>query len=86
MTAQVLFFDVFPKKDPHLKVVELPCTKHYTLLHQQTAINHSSDSAFDGFKKFFRKCNADLFSFLFTDTTLPSTNPLGFLKNLLESV
>ena len=24
MTAQVLFFDVFPKKDPHLNAVEQP--------------------------------------------------------------
>ena len=43
---------------------------------QQIAVNHSSDSDFDEFKRFLRKYTADLFSLLVSETTLPSKIPL----------
>ena len=32
MTAQVLFFNIFSEKDPHLKAVELYHARHYQKL------------------------------------------------------
>ena len=34
--------------------------------------------------KIYEKCNAEPYSFLVNDTTLPSDGPLRFRKNLLE--
>ena len=51
---------------------------------QQNALNHSSDIDFKDFMKIFRKCTAEPYSFLVTDTTLPSDNPLKCGKNLLK--
>ena len=34
--------------------------------------------------KIYKKCIAELYSFLVTDTTLPSDNPSRFRKNLLK--
>ena len=47
---------------------------------QQISINHSSDTEFKYFIKFYRKCIAEPYSFLDNDTTLPSDNPLRFRK------
>ena len=52
--------------------------------HQQIALNHSSDIDFKGFIKVYKKCTAELYSFLVNDTTLPSEDFLRFRKNLLE--
>ena len=50
---------------------------------QQIALNHSSDIDFEDFMKIFKKCTAEPYFFLVTDSTLPSDNPLRFRKNLL---
>ena len=51
---------------------------------QQIAINNSSDVDFKDFMKIYKRCIAELYSFLVNDTTLPSDNPLTFRKNLLK--
>ena len=51
---------------------------------QQIALNHSSDIDFKGFMKIYKKCTVEQYSFLVIDTILPSDNPLGFRKNVLE--
>ena len=53
---------------------------------QQIVINDSSDTDCNDFKRLYRKCTADPYSFLVIDTTLPLGNPLHFQNNLLESV
>ena len=47
---------------------------------QQIALNHSSDIDFKDFIKIYKICTAEPYS----DTTLPSDDPLRFRKNLLE--
>ena len=49
---------------------------------QQIAINHSSDISNKDFTNIYRKFTAEPCSFLVTDTTLASNNPLRFRKNL----
>ena len=51
---------------------------------QQIALNHLSDINFNDFIKIYKKCTAELYSFLVNDTTLPSDDPLRFRKNLLK--
>ena len=51
---------------------------------QQIAINRSSDIDFKDFMKDYKKCTAEMYSFLVNNTTLPSDNSLRFRKNLLE--
>ena len=53
---------------------------------QQMAFNHSLDIDFEEFLKLYKKCTAKPYSFLMTDTTLASDNPLRFRNNLLEKV
>ena len=53
---------------------------------QEIATNHSADINFDEFKRLYRKCIAEPYSFLVIDTTLPSDNALGFRENLLKEV
>ena len=48
------------------------------------ALNHSSDIDFKDFTKIYKKCAAEHYSFLVSDTTLPSDDPLRFRKNLLK--
>ena len=43
---------------------------------QQTAFNHSSDIDFKDFRNLYKKCTAKPYSFLVTDATLASDNPL----------
>ena len=50
---------------------------------QQTASDHSSDIEFKNFMKVYKDYIKEIFSFLVSDTTLPSDNPLRFTKNLL---
>ena len=45
---------------------------------QQIELNHSSDIDFRGFIKIYKKCTAELYSFLVNDTTLPSDTSLRF--------
>ena len=49
---------------------------------QQIALNHSSDFDFKDFIKIFKEYTAKTYSFLVSDTNLPSDNPLRFRKNL----
>ena len=49
---------------------------------QQIAINHSSDINTKDFIEIYRKCTDKPYSFLVTETTLPSNNSLRFRKNL----
>ena len=51
---------------------------------QQTALNHSSYIDFKDFTKIYKKYAAEPYSFLVTDTTLLSDNPLRFRENLLK--
>ena len=48
---------------------------------QQPALNHSPDIYFEDFIKIYKKCTAEPRSFLVTDVTLASDNPLRFRKN-----
>ena len=50
---------------------------------QEIAYSHSFDIDCDEFKRLYRKCTAEPYLFLITDTTLPSDNPSRFQKNLL---
>ena len=52
---------------------------------QQIALNHSSDIDLKDFVN-YKKCTAELYSFLVVDTTLPSDNPSRFRKNLLKQM
>ena len=50
------------------------------------AINHSADTDYKEFVKMYRECVKEPYSFLTIDTTLPSSNPLRFRKNLLDTL
>ena len=47
---------------------------------QQIALNHSSEIDFKNFIKIDKKCTAEPYSFLVSDATLASDNPLRFRK------
>ena len=64
----------------HFFIMKIPNKREL----QQTALNHSSDIDFKDFMEIYKKCTAEPNSFLVSDTTLPSNNPLRFRKNLLE--
>ena len=53
---------------------------------QNIAINHSADIDYQDFIKIYRKCTREPYSFLTIDTTLPSSNPLRFRKNLFDTL
>ena len=52
---------------------------------QNIAITHSADIDYKGFMKIYRECTKESYSFLTTDTTLPTSDPLRFRKNLFLS-
>ena len=56
----------------HLFIMKIPNKREL----QQIALNHSSDIGFKDFMKVYKKCTAEPYSFLVTDTTLPSDDPL----------
>ena len=64
----------------HFFIMKIPNKREL----QQIALNHSSDIDFEDFKKIYKKCTAEPYSFLVNDTTLPSDDPLRYRKNLLE--
>ena len=64
----------------HFFIMKIPNKREL----QQIALNHSSDIDFKDFIKIYKKCTAELYSFLVNDTNLPPDNPLRFRKNLLE--
>ena len=51
-----------------------------------TAINHSADIDYQDFIKIYRECTREPYSFLTIDTTLSSSNPLRFRKNLFDTL
>ena len=53
---------------------------------QNIAINHSADIDYKDFMKIYRECTKEPYSFLTIDTTLPSSNPLRFRKNLFDTL
>ena len=64
----------------HFLIMKIPNKREL----RQIALNHSSDIDFKDFIKIYKKCTAEPYSFLVNDPTLPSHDPLGFRKNLLE--
>ena len=44
------------------------------------AIDHSADIDYNDFKKIYRECTKEPYSFLTIDTTLPASDPLRFRK------
>ena len=53
---------------------------------QNIAIIHSADIDYKDFLKIYRECKRERYSFLTIDTTLPASDPLRFIKNLLDSL
>ena len=49
-------------------------------------INHSADINYKDFMKVYGECTKEPYNFLTIDTTLPSSNPLGFRKNLFDTL
>ena len=52
---------------------------------QNIAINHSANIDYNDFVRIYRECARKPYSLLTIDTTLPSSDPLRFRKNLLPS-
>ena len=52
---------------------------------QNIAINHSADIDYKDVLKIHRECTKEPYSFLTIDTTLPTSDPLKFRKNLFFS-
>ena len=53
---------------------------------QNIAINHSADIDYKDFIKIYREYTKEPYNFLTIDTTLPSSNPLKFRKNLFDTL
>ena len=53
---------------------------------QNIAINHSADIDYKDFITIYRECTKEPNNFLTIVTTLPSTNPLRFRKNLFDTL
>ena len=53
---------------------------------QNIATNHSEDIDYKDFMKIYRECIKEPYSFLTINTTLPSSNPLRFRKNLFDTL
>ena len=49
------------------------------------AFDHSADINYQDFKKIYRECTKEPFTFLTIDTTLPASNPLR-LRNKIRSI
>ena len=62
----------------HFFIMKIPKKREL----QQIALNHSSDNNFKDLIKIYRKCTAEVYSFLVNDATLTSDNPLRFRKNI----
>ena len=68
-------------------------SKHYFIMKinnkrelKNIAINHSADIDHKDFMKIYRECRKEPYNFLTIDTTLPSSNPLRFRKNLFDTL
>ena len=64
----------------HFLIMKIPNKREL----QQIALSLSSDIDFKDFIKTYKKCTAEPYYFLVTDTALASDNPLRFRKNLLK--
>ena len=64
----------------HLFMMKIPNKREL----QQIVLNYSSDIDYKDFIKIYKKCTVEPYCFLANDTTLPSDNPLWFIKNLLK--
>ena len=53
---------------------------------QNIAINHSANIDHKDFMKIYRECTNEPYNFLTIDTTLPSSNPLRFSKDLFDTL
>ena len=53
---------------------------------QDIAINHYADIDYKDFIKIYRECTKKPYNFLTIDTTLSSSNPLRFRKNLFDTL
>ena len=53
---------------------------------QNVARNHSADIDYKDFMKIYRECTRQSYSFLTTDTPLPTCDPLRFRKKLFGSL
>ena len=53
---------------------------------QLIGFNNLSDTVYEDFMNLYKKLSVKPYSFLLTDTTLASDNPLCFKKNLLERI
>ena len=53
---------------------------------QNIATNHFADIDYQDFMKIYRECTREPYSFLTIDTTLPSSNPLNFRKNVSDTL
>ena len=53
---------------------------------QNISINHFADIDYKEFIKIYRECTKEPYFFLAIDTTLPSSNPLRFRKNLFDTL
>ena len=61
--------------------MKIPNKRHF----QQIASNHLSDTEFIDFMELYKDYTKEPYSFLVSHTTLPSDNPLSFMKNLLQN-
>ena len=55
-------------------------------IHNKRELKHFATNGIDykNFMKIYRKCTSEPYSFLTIDTTLPTNDPLRFIKNLLH--
>ena len=55
-------------------------------IHNKRELNNvaTNDIDYKNFMKIYRKCTSEPYSFLTIDTTLPTNDPLRFIKNLLH--
>ena len=55
-------------------------------IHNKRELNNvaTNDIDYKNFMKIYRKCTSEPYSFLTSDTTLPTNDPLRFIKNLLH--
>ena len=53
---------------------------------QNIAASNSADIDFKDFMKIYRECSREPYSFFIIDTTLPSSKPLRFRKNLFDTL
>ena len=62
----------------HFFIMKIPNKREL----QQIAMSHSSDKNFKDFIKIYKKCTDEPYSFLVSDITLSSDDPLRFRTNL----